>query len=96
MVVFSEFAPDCGLSRSQERTKIFVPRSVGHLGLRSHPQAQLIQIFDADIAIPRWSRRAAGRRDQVSILGITYSPKMNLPIASPKRFTSPGSDAARN
>ncbi len=47
----------------------------------------------------KWSRTAAGSRDQVSIWGTvapTYSPKTKRPSSSPSCFTWPGSLAARN
>jgi hypothetical protein len=39
------------LATELERAEILVPRSFWHIGLRFHPEAELIQILEADIAL---------------------------------------------
>jgi hypothetical protein len=82
-----------------EPPEILVPGGAfWHLWARCHLETESLELirlnFGSRLRSTRWSRTAAGSRDQVSICGI-YSPKMKRPHSSPSSFASFGSAAAR-
>jgi hypothetical protein len=81
-----------------EPPEILVPGAFWHLWARCNLETESLELirlnFGSRLRSTRWSRTAAGSRDQVSICGI-HSPKMKRPHSSPSSFPSFGSAAAR-